>query len=113
MIDPKKVLQEISDKMTELEHTDTKGKITKVKNRIEFLRMVFRYLESTPNDEFLKAEIDRIQNRILLIKQGYKKWIPNKYFVKEKEKFDEYLKEMGQPKLQQQYSAIRFILDEQ
>lgn len=50
MIDPAKVLQEISDKLIELGHADTKGKQTKIKNRIAHLRMVVRYIESDPTD---------------------------------------------------------------
>lgn len=55
--------------------------------------------------------MERLQKRMLLIKQDYEKYIPTKFYVTEKDKFKDYLKEFGYPKLKDQADAIRFILD--
>ena len=110
MLDINKVTQEISNCLSSMDNDGlTKGQISKVKNRINFLKIVIRYLESGPSTEFLKKEISRLTNRIQLINDQFADYLPTQYFEKEKDKLKHYLKECGVPKLKIQLKALRFI----
>lgn len=112
MININKVVEELSRKRQELDNlTTTKGS-TRLKGQINFLTTVAHYLRSFPSEEFIHSEMGRIKNRILLFNDQYEKWIPNRLFKDEKEKFSEYLKEMGVPKLKLQLRALRYIANE-
>jgi len=43
----------------------------KLKLRIPFLRMCVMYVESNPSDDFINSEIERINNRIEKISDGF------------------------------------------
>jgi hypothetical protein len=110
MITMDKVLDEISAKMLELDEVGIETRtVNKVKKRIAFLRTVARYLESDPSDDFLSKEIERLANRINLIHIEFAKYIPTKYFEKDKDRLKYYLDENDVPRLRLQLSALRFI----
>lgn len=114
MITINKLTEELSTLMLRLDNDGPKMKKmerTKMANRITFLRQTITYLEQDNRQEFLEKELNRLNNRVQLINDGYADWIPAKWFEKEKDKLKEYLKEMGVPKLKTQIKALRFILD--
>lgn len=110
MIDAVKISQEIADLRIKLGDEDIKtAQVNRIKKRILFLKHVAIYLESSPTEAFIRSESDRIQKRINLISADYPRWITSKFFIKEKEKLKEYLKENEVPKLKMQLSALFFI----
>lgn len=105
-------MQEISTLRQELDNGGLKPRqISAKKDRIELLKMVISYLESGPADDFLKKEIERLINKINLIHADFEKWVPSKYYVKDKDKLNDYLKMQGIPKIRTQLSALRYIAD--
>lgn len=83
----------------------TKNKLARNKNRIEFLRMVEKYLEDAPDELYLGREIARIENRINRIMDAFNPL----QFRNATEPLKEYEKEMGIPHLRLQLRTLRFI----
>lgn len=83
----------------------TKGKLARNKNRIEFLRIVEKYLEDAPDELYLGREIARIENRIKLIIDGVPKWESKRPSDIQKE----YERDNGMPHLKLQLKTLRFI----
>lgn len=114
MITINKLTEEVSTLRLLLDNDGQKMKKmerTKTANRITFLMTTITYLEQDNREEFLLKELERLNKRSQLIHDGYSDWVPNKYFVKEKDKLAEYLKMMDIPKLKTQIKALRFILN--
>lgn len=83
----------------------TKGKLARNKKRIEFLRIVEKYLEDAPDELYLGREIARIENRIKLIIEGFPKWE-----VKSPSDIQKaYERDNDMPRLKQQLKTLRFI----
>jgi hypothetical protein len=83
----------------------TKNKLARNKNRIEFLRIVEKYLEDAPDELYLGREIARLENRITKIVDSFD---PTEY-KDPTEPRKEYEKEMGIPHLRLQLRTLRFI----
>lgn len=114
MVTINKLTEEVSALMLRLYNDGLKMKKmerSKITNRITFLRTTITYLEQDNREQFLEAELKRLNNRVQLINNDYEHWIPSKYYVKENEKLKDYLKETGVPKLKLQIRALRFILN--
>lgn len=82
-----------------------KVQISKRKNRIVFLRTVSAYLESGPLPSYIDLEIERIQNRVVLLSNSFDR----SQYKDPKEAFAKYEKEMGIPDLRIQLRTLRFI----
>ena len=83
----------------------TKNKLSRNKNRVEFLRVVEKYLEEAPDELYLGREIARIENRINRIIDSFD---PDQY-KDPREAKKEYEKEMEVPHLRLQLKTLRFI----
>lgn len=83
----------------------TKNKLARNKNRIEFLRIVEKYLEDAPDELYLGREIARIENRINKITEAF----DDSFYKDPREAMKEYEKEMGIPRLRLQLKTLRFI----
>ena len=111
-----KKLKTITDELKELIREASAEKDPKVKKklklRIPFLRMCVMYVESNPSDDFINSEIERINNRIEKISDGFEYWktLPREKEVGDKKLLTFYYKEMGVPKLRRQLQALRFLL---
>lgn len=82
-----------------------KSKLSRNKNRIEFLRIVEKYLESAPDELFLTRDIKRIEDRINLIHKEF----PHGNYKDPKEAFKEHEKKWGVPQLKIQLRTLRYI----
>jgi hypothetical protein len=83
----------------------TKNKLARNKKRIEFLRIVEKYLEEAPDELYLGREITRIENRINAIIDSFD---PTQY-KDPTEPRKAYEKECGIPHLRLQLRTLRFI----
>lgn len=83
----------------------TKSKLARNKNRIEFLRLVEKYLEESPDELYLSRDIARIENRINLIINGF----DSSQYKDPTEAQKKYEKDMGIPHLRLQLRTLRFI----
>lgn len=83
----------------------TKNKLARNKNRIEFLRVVEKYLEDAPDELYLGREIARIENRITLISNSF----DDTQYKDPTEARKTYEKEMGIPHLRLQLRTLRVI----
>lgn len=83
----------------------TKAQLSRIKNRIAFLRIVENYLEDAPDELYLGREIARIENRINLIINSF----DATQYKDPTEPRKLYEKEMGIPHLRLQLKTLRFI----
>jgi hypothetical protein len=83
----------------------TKHKLARNKKRIEFLRIVQKYLEEAPDEMYIGREINRIENRIIKIVNSF----DDSKYKDPREARKEYEKEMGIPHLRLQLKTLRFI----
>lgn len=81
------------------------------RKRVAFLNICIAYLKEYPAKEFIEKEINRLENRLLLIDQNYEPafWKTEMTFLSDKSKFKDYQKDNGVPKLKEQIRALRFI----
>lgn len=115
MLEINKVTNDLSKAKLDFDNDSinlTKREQVSANNKILFLRHVLAYLNTFPSEEFVKSEIGRLRNRLQLINDQFKEWVPTQYFETDKEKLKEYLKEMGVPKLKIQIKALTFIINE-
>lgn len=85
-----------------------KKQLVKMRKRMQYLKIMHGYLESCPTKEFVKKEIDRIENRITIIDANFSHLaIGHENAIKTARK--EYEKENGIPHLRIQLRALRFI----
>lgn len=86
--------------------------MNRILNRVSLLKTCVMYLESNPQEEFIKCEIERVKDRIDKISDGF--YHPNKDnmalkdFGKLKKDFE---KLYNVPKLKVQLSTLKFILE--
>lgn len=83
----------------------TSRQLSRIKNRIAFLRIVEKYLEESPDELYIGREISRIENRINKIIDAFD---PTQYADPTEPK-KEYEKEMGISHLRLQLKTLRFI----
>lgn len=94
------------------ELSKTKSGVTqlrKARKRVPFLNQCLQYLESSPEESFIKKEIARIEKIIQnvsdrFVAAGYKD------LTAEKKARKEFLKEYGIPKMKEQLKTLKFIL---
>lgn len=110
MIDIEKLKKEKVSIVNTLDQDMTKGMANKIKKRLSFLIDCIRYLESHPTEEFLKKEQDRLAKRIVLLKAGFKDWLPDKQYDTEKKQQIAYYKECKIPSLNNHLKTIKFLL---
>lgn len=85
-----------------------KKELVRMRKRIQYLKVIRLYLEKSPTIDFIKKEIDRIENRINLIDSHFShSEQADEFLVKQLKK--EYDKENGIPQLRIQLRALRFI----
>lgn len=83
----------------------TKRKLSMNKKRIEFLQLVEKYLETSPDELYLGRDIKRIENRIALIQKEFN---PEDY-KDPKKASEEHEKKWGVPQLKIQLRTLRYI----
>lgn len=79
--------------------------VSRKKNRIEFLKLIKKYLESGPTLEYINLEINRLENRITLLSNSFDRT----QYKDPKEAFKRYEKDMGIPPLRVQVRTLRYI----
>ena len=112
----KKIEQEMDSIQVEISTNSVYYKetdINRMKKRYIFLKMCYMYIESSPTDDFLNKEKDRLLNKINLINAGYE---PNMKLIErglKKEEQDEhkfYNKIMNVSKFKEQLKCINFLI---
>lgn len=99
-----------------------KSVIDRRKKRIAFLKLCKEYLSSSPTQDFLSKEKERIENRITAIETSYnvnsldpslkvKKTRKGFTSKNELEIMKDYKKVMGIPELKEQLKSITFLLN--
>lgn len=89
-----------------------KLRVTKLKNKIQFLRTCKLCVESSPDEKYLKSERQRLENRINLFMDGYTPLDPAKFIKGEVSKHrNRYEQEMGIPYIRTQLQTLYFILN--
>lgn len=76
----------------------------------QWLQLCIRYVEQDPDKGFILREIARINNRIALICDGYKQWVPERVYPSEKAKETAYLKLMGIKELKAQLKTLQYLM---
>lgn len=76
MITIDKINKEIASYMLDSELKDDRGKKA-IGRKIKDLREVIMYLETNPNESFIKSEISRISSIIKAKSDGYQYWTKN------------------------------------
>lgn len=102
------VMKDMKD-AKDLDSPASKRMYKKLKKRLDYLTVCFRYVESEPTSEYLKKEYDRISNRINLLADAYIKPSYGTMSEQKKDKKD-YEKKMDLPKLRTQLMTVNFIM---
>lgn len=106
-----KSFSEVNDELQVLLKTnprETKRTVLgKIKNRIEFLRLIRNYLLASPTEEFVTSEIARIENKI----NATMSLFDAKLYKDPKPAMHKYERENKIPHLREQIRALRFILN--
>jgi len=105
-----RTLLEVKTEMMTLQEEIAAGglkqtQVSRRKNRIEFLKMVARYLETCPDELYLGREIARIENKIT----AYYDLFDPTQFKDPTEPRKKYEKDMGIPELRKQLTTLRYI----
>lgn len=103
--------EEIFSLRFSLESEKDEDRLKKGKRDLEFKEEIVSYLKSGVTEDFIRSEIDRLSNRLTLIKQGYEYWLPPVKYASEEAKIKAYNKEMGAPKVKTQLKALRYIFN--
>lgn len=82
-----------------------KIQVSRKKNRIEFLKTISNYLETTPTQKFIDLEIDRLQEKIAILSNRFD---PADY-KDPRMAFKQHEKDMGIPQLRTQLRTLRYI----
>lgn len=70
------------------------------------------YLESSPREDFIKTEIERLNRIIDSLETSYAAWVVPKEFINDPTKArSEFRREMGITKMKTQIKALRFLLN--
>lgn len=83
----------------------TPQKLSRIKNRISFLKIVQRYMEEAPDELYITRDIKRIENRITALIDSFD---PTQYKDSTEAK-KKYENDMGIPQLRIQLRTLRFI----
>lgn len=79
------------------------AQVTRLKNKIVYLRSIILYLETNPSEEFLKSEINKNEEKI----KRRQNEIPGSAFGKELRAIE---KDLGIIHLREQVSTMHYIL---
>lgn len=102
------IKQEIQNLLDSDKEMLTKAQISKIKNRLQFLRTCEAYLKTDPDEKFLKKERERLMDMIEKISIGFKSYnVPAKFKGSSIRKY--YEKECGVPLLKLQVNTIKFL----
>lgn len=86
-----------------------KAAIKRDKTRQAFLKTCLLYINTSPNEDYLKREVERISNRINLLLKGYRPLDDERHTKSQITKHkNEYEKEMGVPKIRKQLTTINY-----
>lgn len=85
--------------------------LKKARKELDQLTYYKRYLESSPNEQFLKGQLFRLNSQIASLKANFEKWQGPKDKDPVKEWPAIFNKEVGMSKMQNQVKAIKFLLD--
>lgn len=89
-----------------------KATIKRDKTRQAFIKTCLLYINTSPNEDYLKREAERISNRINLLLKGYRPLDDERHTKSQITKHkNEYEKEMGVPKIRKQLTTINFLLN--
>lgn len=108
-----KNILDVQDEITELEKLSTEKdeKIKKkAQKRVVFLRLCLRYLESNPNEVFVRKTIGELKNRLVAIGQGYDDWIKAGCGMGLSKPLQVYRIENGVKKIKDQIATLSFLL---
>ncbi len=88
-----------------------KSAIKRQRSRLEYLKFCKTYLSTSPTEEFLTAERDRLSNRVSLFLKNYKSLDSTRHMQKEISKHrSDFEKEHGIPKLRRQLQCLNYLL---
>lgn len=90
---------------------EKKAQETKLRKRLSFILMCERYVATNPSEDFLKKELNRLNNRLQIINKDMPKFpfgSDPKYVAKKKQ---EYRKLMDVSDLTNKIQAVSFLLN--
>jgi hypothetical protein len=87
-----------------LENTE----LNKVKKRYNFLKTCLLYLLTDPKEYFIKKEIERLKNRLILIDFDYADWCSCNYYKNNREVYERI---NNCSELKQKINILKFILN--
>lgn len=79
--------------------------VSRRKNRIEFLKLVANYLETSPKEQYIELEIDKLQDKIAILSNRF----DASEYKDSREAFKQHEKDMGIPQLRIQLRTLRYI----
>lgn len=82
-----------------------KPQVSRRKNRIEFLKLVANYLETSPKGQYIELEIDKLQDKIAILENRF----DASEYKDSREAFKQHEKDMGIPQLRIQLRTLRYI----
>jgi hypothetical protein len=78
--------------------------------RLKYLNDCIKYLQSSPDKEFLVKEIQRLEKRIQLINDSFNAWVPVKDYENEKAKQTDYNKMHHVKDLKTHLKTLNYLL---
>lgn len=89
-----------------------KASMKRDKARQAFLKTCLLYINTSPNEDYLKREVERISNRINLLLKNYKPLSADRHTNSEVSKHKkDYEKEMNVSKIRTQLTTLNFLLN--
>lgn len=109
-----KSLKQLKEELSQLEkYGQVKMKPAEKKRhvaQVNFVRLCISYIESKPNPEYLKKEMERLKNRIEKIHSGFRSnYEQDTKYYKEAKK--NYLKEMNIAQVRSQIKTLNYLLN--
>lgn len=79
---------------------------------LEMMRICEAYLETNPNEDFIKSSLEKVKQRLAKINSGFGDWLTSNDFDGTlKQKKDHYNKEFETKKIKIQINALTYILN--
>jgi hypothetical protein len=106
-----KTLQEVNEEIQKLLDTNPKDvkrtQLSKIKNRLEFLKVIKNYLLENPTEQFVAKEVKRIEDKINAIMSQFDK----SAYKEPKPAMLKFERDNKIPHLRDQLKALWFILN--
>lgn len=102
--------------MGNLDKRKDKAKIARLKNQLETLRIIERYIESNPDAEYIRGSLQKLEKKLDIIMQGEVLFknnhgISDAHNPESKKLLKKYHDDCGVPVIKKQIRALRYIIN--